>query len=192
MTGQQKKLLVGLAVAAGAILLLVFSCWPMGRYTRRDHPKPLSDLQVAETWLQCIDCRGSFLKHMNDLSGERRDNVVRFLGHALLAGPDSAVGARVNRELRQTWAADSAYLADAGRAIEVHSPVFLARYRRGFEVRWRSRAATALGVLRDPAAMEALDSARSLPLSDQGDSAIALMVQRAIADSGRSLLDYYR
>jgi hypothetical protein len=40
--------------------------------------------------------------------------------------------------------------------------------------------------------MEALDSARSLPLSDQGDSAIALMVQRAIADSGRSLLDYYR
>lgn len=151
-------------------------------------PKPLSDLKVAEAWLQCIDCRGPFLRHIANLPDSSTDTVVAFLSTSLLDGPDSERIARRQHALMRTWRADSIYLSRRGQAPAIPADSFVRLYRRGFEVMWRSRAATALGVIRGDVAMAALDSALELPVTDVGDSTIKNIVDQAIADSALEAL----
>jgi hypothetical protein len=153
-------------------------------------PQPLTNLQVAEAWLQCIDCRGSFLRRLNAIPVGSRDTVVRFLASALLNGPDSGRRARLTRELGRIWHADSAYAARHGGALHTTRAAFVSRYSQGFEVMWRSRAATALGVLRGDSAVTALHRATQALAGAVAprDSTIFHAVRRAGADTGRRIL----
>lgn len=168
-------------------VLLALSCLDSG--VRR--PRPLTELGIAGAWLECIDCRGSFLRRLAATPQPRRDSVVRFLASALLRGPDSVRRARHDRGLRRRWNADSAYAVSHGDTLHVSRVDFLNRYGRGFEVMWRSRAATALGVLRTGEALAALDSAIHVSFDSlaPGDKTIMRAISRALSDSGRSILD---
>ena len=176
------------------VAVLVVAILAVGwlRMTQRPRvgPQPPSDLEVAEAWLQCIDCRGSFLKRLYEMPAQNRDTVTRFLRSALLAGPDSMRVRRHTQDVLKTWRADSIYRARRRLPARPDTQFahLLARYQTGFEVMWRSRGATALGVIRDSLALAALDSALQLPLTDKGDSIIRRMVERAKADTGRVVL----
>lgn len=167
------------------IALVVVLIWSVAK-PRRHTPKPLSDFQVVEEWLHCIDCRGSFIERMRNIPPSRRDSIARFLNAALLNGPDGARIARLNQDLARAWLDDSLYRAAHGIPAHKLPGVFMTRFRRGFEVMWRSRAATALGIIRTPFALAALNDALQLPQQDKGDTMIHRMVQRAQADSGRT------
>lgn len=151
---------------------------------------PPSDLEVAEAWLQCTDCRGSFLPRLHEMPAQSSDTVTQFLRSALLSGPDIIRVRRHTRDVLKTWRADSVYRARRGlpERPDTQFASLLSRYQEGFEVLWRGRAATALGVIRSTMALAALDSALQLPLNDRGDSAIRRMVERARADTGRTVL----
>jgi hypothetical protein len=151
---------------------------------------PLSDLQVAEDWLQCIDCQGPYLKRLHETQGRNRDSVTRFLRTALQSGPDSSRRERLHWDLSRTWHADSMRRVRRGEPAPPDSErvSFLGRYTRSFEVVWRGRAATALGVLRDTST---LNQALQFPLSNQGDSTILGQVKKAIADTGLTVLGHY-
>jgi hypothetical protein len=166
----------GLTVAAS---LLTAACY-------RTDPPPRTDLQIAEGWLQCIDCLGSYLPRLHQLPAARRDSIVRFFASALLDGPDSARRARIDRDLLRIWRADSAYAARHGDSLAFGGKQFVQRYRRPIEVILRTRAATALGVLRTPQGLQALDSALKLPLESIKfpDSSLRRAVERARANRG--------
>ena len=166
-------------VASVACLLLTTAC---GKAERA----PRTELQVAEGWLQCIDCLGSYLTELGKLRQARKDSIVQFLASSLLNGPDSAQSSRIERELIRMWRADSAYAARDGKKPHDTANDFVQHYGRSVNVIWRSRAATALGVLRTPAALQALDSAGHLPLDSiyGSDSTISRAVGWALADSG--------
>jgi hypothetical protein len=171
------------------VAILAF-IWLTKELGTRTSARRLSDLQVAEAWLQCIDCQGSFLKRLNELPANSKDTVTRFLRSALLSGPDSARVRRHTRDMLRTWQADSIdrvqHRLPARPSTQLAS--LLARYQRSFEVLWRGRAATALGVIRTSTALAALDDAFQGPLNDRGDSTVRRMVERAKADSGRTVL----
>jgi hypothetical protein len=169
-----------------AVLLLVAGLVWLLLPHRRPTPKPLDDFQVVEEWLHCIDCRGSFIERMRAIPASRSDTITRFLRSALVHGPDSARTRRLTQDLWRTWRADSLYRAGHGLPSDTLQTEFFARYRRGFEVMWRGRAATALGVIRNPLALAALDSGLTLPLMDKGDSMIRRMVERAKADTSQT------
>jgi len=148
---------------------------------------PRTDLQVAEGWLQCIDCQGSYLAELKALPAVRQDSVVRFLSSALLNGPDSAHSSLIDRQLLRTWRANSAYVVRHGEKAPDNAKDFVNHYRRSVNVIWRSRAAASLGVLRTPTALQALDSAHRLPLDSifGSDSTISRAVRWALADTAR-------
>ena len=184
---QRTVLLVVLGVLLVGGGMLFFA---RGRGPQR--PPPLTELQVAEHWLACIDCAGPFLKELTQLPPDRQDTVVRFLRSALLQGPDSARSARLEHELLRSWSDDSLYRLRRGEdPPEQSKPAFLARYRQGFRAKWRGRAALALGVIRDDTALAALDSALLLPAVDRGDSAVQRLVKQAQADSSREALEHF-
>jgi hypothetical protein len=149
---------------------------------------PRTNVQVAEGWLQCIDCMGSYLGKLDRLPTAEKDSIVRFFSSALLEGPDSAHSLVINRELLRTWRANSAYAVRRGENPHDTAKDFVQHYRRSVNVIWRSRGATALGVLRTSAALQALDSARKLPLDSisGSDSTISRAVEWALADTGRT------
>lgn len=157
----------------------------------RQGPKPLTDLEVAETWLQCIDCRGSFLKRIHEMPARNRDTVTTFLRAALRDGPDSARVIRFEQGLYRTWLADSLYRGRRGEGPAISFASFATRYRRGFEVMWRSRAAIGLGVIRSGVALTSLNNALQFPLTNKGDSTIHEAVQHALADTGRAVLAHF-
>jgi hypothetical protein len=159
---------------------------------RRPVPPPLADLQVAESWLECIDCQGPFLRRLKE-SSSGNDTVVRFLRAALLQGPDSARRARHELALLRAWADDSLYRARLDLAVPAQSKnTFLDRYRQGFEAKWRGRAAMALGVIRGDTALAALDSALLIPAIGHGDSLVLDWVKEAQADSGLQALNQWK
>jgi hypothetical protein len=171
-----------LAVAFLAVFGLFFVSWVWRNARERDLR---ADRGVAEAWLQCIDCAGPFLERLASVPPQRQDPLVTMLATALLGGPDSVRRARHERDLVRVWRADSAYLAGLGDTMRVTRDSFTARYRGGFEVMWRSRAATALGIIRGPKALAALDSAehQGAGIIVRGDSTILIRVRRARADS---------
>jgi hypothetical protein len=178
--------------ALGAAVLVVLGWLGWERFgPRAPWPSPLSDLQVAEGWLHCIDCQGPFLKQLHEMPARSQDSVTRFLHAALVTGPDSARAARVTRDLVETWRAESLSRARRGEKPDTSFATFMQRYQDGFDARWRGRAAVALGVIRTPAALAALNDGLQLPLQDKGDSVVRRMVQRAIADSGLVVLGHY-
>jgi hypothetical protein len=178
-------LVVIVAIGIGVALLL-------SSRGRREPQQP-SDVAVAEVWLQCIDCRGSFLERIRDTRPANRDSVVRLLTSALSQGPDSAHRARHERALVRTWYADSAYGAGRQDVLVTRYPLVLDRYRQGFEMMWRTRAATALGVLRTKGALAALDSVyRRLDSAGQGTGTLALVVKQAKDDSALTILKRFR
>ncbi len=177
--------MVFVAVAAAA----VFDFLTAER--RQPRPPPLEDLQVAEAWLRCIDCEGSFLKRISEMPPESRDTVTRFFAEALRSGLDSAKSTRRAQALRRTWLADSGFLARSGKLPAIKSDSFVARYLRGSEVMLRSRAATALGVIGGKAALAALNSPLNLSSNDKGDSIILHAVEEAKTDSARKILDVF-
>ena len=184
MTIRQWAALVALLVLILLLLLLL--------PRRRPVPPPLADLQVAESWLECIDCQGPFLRRLKE-SSSGNDTVVRFLRAALLQGPDSARRARHELALLRVWARDSVYRARVGPAKPVpDKAAFLDRYRQGFEAKWRGRAAMALGVIRGDTALAALDSALLIPAIAQGDTLVLGWVKEARADSGLQALNQWK
>src|SRR5947207_566917 len=161
-------------------------CGPRPRW-----PKPLSDLQVAEAWLHCIDCHGPFLKRLHEMPARSQDTVTKFLRVALLNGPDSARAARNTSDLARAWQADSSSRARRGEPPDTGFSSFMSRYQDGFDTRWRTRAAIALGVIRTPAAMAALTAGLALPHLDHGDSVVLRAVIRSRSDSGSMALGHY-
>jgi hypothetical protein len=159
---------------------------------RRPRPRPLTDLGVAAAWLECLDCQGAFLQRIRGVPPGNRDTVTRFLASALLNGPPSDRVSRLERDLRRTWYADSAYAARQGDLLRTKLADFLVQNRRGFDVLWRSRAATALGVLRTDSALAALERALKLPFDSiaPGDSTIPRAIVSAQRDSGGVAPDY--
>jgi hypothetical protein len=151
---------------------------------RQPWPSPPSDLEVAATWLQCMDCEGSFLQRLDEMPASNADTVTRFLRSALLNGPDSLRLRRLERDLRRTWDRDSLRRAKRGDPARPVSQrvAFLERYRQGFNVRLRSRAAIGLGVIGNPLARATLDSALKIPPVTRADSAVYRVVKLA-ADS---------
>ena len=147
-------------------------------------PRPLTDLEVAQRWLHCLDCQGSFLERLHQVSSSSRDTVTRFLRSALLNGPDGARRAEFEADLLKTWQTDSTWRVYRGKAPGASFVQFKQRYQDGFKTRWRGRAATALGVLDTPAACSALHDWLQLPLQNKGDTLVRRMVVRALADSG--------
>jgi hypothetical protein len=141
------------------------------------------DLSVVAAWLECLDCRVLFLQRLARIPHGRQENVAQFLSHALLNGPDSVRVARLDLDLGRVWYADSVYAARKGDSLHTTRVAFMQRYRRGFQVIWRSRAATALGVLQTPGSLKALDRALQLPIDSiaPGDSTIARAVRNARA-----------
>lgn len=169
-------------LAALVIVVLLVLIW-LGWGPRPHWPKPLSDLQVAEGWLHCIDCQGPFLKQLANMPARNQDTVTKFLRSALLLGPDQKRAVQVRRDFEQAWRADS--LSRQRRGVPAGSSLvdFLQRYERGFEVRWRSRAAVALSVIGTQQARSALQDGLGLPLQDKGDSIVRNWVEKSIADS---------
>jgi len=200
----------GLVVIGALILLLILLLMLFMRGRR--HPRPLTNLQVAEAWLDCIDCQGPFLQRLHE-SASDNDTIVRFLRAALLQGADSARRARHERELLRAWVNDSLYRERRGLSQKAESlparghtfdgavmhvmplrsqAAFLDRYRRGLDVKWRSRAATALGVIRSDSALAALNSALLVAPTDHGDSIVQRWVERARADTGLEALGHWQ
>ncbi|HET9041214.1 MAG TPA: hypothetical protein VFN40_13635 [Gemmatimonadales bacterium] len=178
-------------VALGALVVLILLLLLL-LPRRRPAPLPLTDLQVAESWLECIDCQGPFLRHLKQ-SSSGSDTVVRFLRAALLQGPDSARRARHELALLRAWADDSLHRARLGQALPAQSKsTFLFRYREGFEAKWRGRAAMALGVIRGDTALAALDSALLIAPTSHGDSLVLDGVKEAQADSGLKALNQWK
>jgi hypothetical protein len=179
---------LGALGALGVFILLLLLLLPR----RRPVPLPLTDLQVAESWLECIDCRGPFLRRLRE-SSSGNDTVVRFLRAALLQGPDSARRARHELALLRAWADDSLYRARLDPTTAgPNKSAFLDRYRQGFEAKWRGRAAMALGVIRGDTALAALDSALLIPAIAHGDSLVLGWVNEALADSGLQALNQWK
>ena len=178
-----------LAPVLGVVLVIIGGLrWQRGR---RQVPPPLTNLEVAQGWLECIDCQGPFLARLVAVRGASQDTVVRFLRAALAVGPDSARRARHTRDLQRTWLADSAYRIRHGNPIVGLRDVFINKYELGFKVKWRSRAALALGVIRTPAAIGALDSAAGAKPLTHADSVVHRYVESARADSGRTALGHF-
>ena len=165
------------AAAAGA----GFYTWRTENY-RPPRPKPLTNLEIAEAWLRCIDCRGSFLRRISELRGKSRDSVMDFFTTALLTGPDSSRRVRREAALRRTWVRDSIYRTRIGVGILKQDSI-VQLYSRGFEVTWRSRAAAGLAVIGGNTALAALDSALNLAVHNQRDNIILRALQQAKADS---------
>jgi len=155
--------------------------------------RPRTDLQLAEGWLRCVDCLAPYLQQLVQLPQDRQDTVARFFASVLFTGPDSASRAQHDRYLIRMWEANSTSVTQRGVPLHGTRVSFLGRYRRNFQVTWRSRAATALGVLRTDGAITALDSATTVSFDSiaPGDSAIIRAIFRARADTGRSILDSF-
>jgi hypothetical protein len=187
--GQRDVVIVVITLILAVVAGIVFGSLTADR--RQPRLRPLSELQIAEAWLRCIDCEGSFLKRISEISPESRDTVTQFFAAALRSGLDSATSARRAQALRRTWLADSAFLARSGKPPPTKPDSFVARYLRGSEVMWRSRAATALGVIRGDTALAALNSPLNLSPHDPGDSIILRAVEEAKADSTLKILDVF-
>jgi hypothetical protein len=204
-----RRLLAGSGVL---VLTIIGLLWIDHLQRNRDWTKPLTDLEVTQAWLHCIDCQGPFLKQIREAAVRRGgDTVIKALESALLAGPSAAQKQRVRNDLLRTWRADSAYhsgphwptpiihpgpgitlTADSFISADSQRSRFLSRYERGFELRWRGRAATALGVIRSPRAMAALDSVlKILPADNRLDTALIRTIETA-RDSGSLALQHYR
>jgi hypothetical protein len=177
----QAWLAIGTA-AVGAGIASVYAIQDLPR----PRPKPLNDVQVALAWLKCIDCQGSFLSRIGEVRGETRDTITRLFSSALLSGPHSVRLAWRERALQRSWRADSIYRDSIGVSIPERDSI-VGLYLRGFEVTWRSRAATALGVIGSNQALAVLDSAAKLPLCNKGDSAVYRAVQQAKPDTGTAV-----
>ena len=171
-----KARLIGIALVVLGVVVLI---WIGTR--RRQWPQPPSDLEVAASWLQCIDCYGSFLKRLDELPATNEDTVTQFLRNALLNGADSLTLRRLDRDLEETWEADSLRRVKRGETVRPASQrmAFLERYRRGFGVRWRSRSAIGLGVIGSPSALATLDTALTFTPSTKADSAVYRIVRWA-------------
>ncbi|MGH7514906.1 MAG: hypothetical protein ACREOQ_18530 [Gemmatimonadales bacterium] len=180
-----------LGVLAGLALVWGASLWWDCCGPRPPWPRPLSDLQVAEAWLHCMDCHGSFLRRLHEMPARSQDTVTKFLGVALINGPDSARTARHTSDLVRAWQADSSSRVRRGEKPDTGFSSFTSRYQDGFDTRWRTRAAVALGVIRTPAAISALDGGLGLPLLDKGDSVVRRAVIRARSDTGLVALGHY-
>ena len=177
-----RRRLIQVVVALVAIAAL-FIVWLETR--PRQWPKPLSDIEVAATWLRCIDCYEGFRERLDKMPASNVDTVTRIFRIALLNGPDSLQLRRVEQDLREIWREDSLRRARRGEPIRPNSQriAFMERYQRGFVVRWRNRGAVALALIGNPTAAAALDSARRLPLCSAADSVIYRMVQRVKPDT---------
>jgi hypothetical protein len=177
-------------LAALALIVGIWLGW--GRlHPNQPGPRRLTDLEVAERWLHCIDCHGSFLKRLRDMPSHSRDTVTKFLHLALIEGPDSLRAIRRDSDLVRSWRADSISRARIGKPPSASFVEFMDRYRTGFDTRWQIRAAIALGVIRTPAAFSALADAQGIPPVTHGDSLIRSAVERAQADSGLVALKHY-
>jgi hypothetical protein len=193
---KRKQLLIGvvigLIVAAGLAGGVAYWRRCCGRGPRMPSyvPKPLTDLQVAEAWLTCIDCQGPFMLRLRDMPAGNRDTVVKFLHDALVNGPGGSRSDRLIQDLERAWRADSISRLRRGEKPDTGFSSFVSRYRDGFETRWRARAAVALGVIRTPAAMAALQAGAQLPQLDHGDSVLHRVVTQA-KDSGLVALGHY-
>jgi len=174
--------------AAFTVLALAF-LWPKAPNPHTG-PRPPTDVQVAEAWLQCIDCRGSFLKRISELRGESKETVTRLFSTSLTDGPGARRLARREAALRRTWLADSMYRVSHGLPV-LNRDSIVATYLRGFQVIWRVRAAVGLGVIGGDAAVAALNSPLNLSLHDRGDSIILRAVQEAKSDSARKVLKFF-
>jgi hypothetical protein len=171
------------------LLLLTTACHEKERHLPGQPVRPpRTDRQVAEGWLQCIDCIGTYLTELKKLDPEKKDSIVQFLSSALLNGPDRANSLLIDRRLLRTWRANSAYAVRHQDTLKSTANDFVKHYRQSAEVIWRSRAATALGVLGTDSAMAALKRADSLPLDSisGSDSTISRAVKWALADKGRT------
>ncbi len=176
-----KRILMGIVVL---LLLLAGGLW-IWYHPSRPWPPPVSDLRVAQVWLECSDCRGPFLQRLHDARPPARDTLLERFRLGLLFGPDSARRARHQVELMRSWIADSLYrMREMLPPASLQLPEFMRSYSRGLDVTWRTRSATALGVMRDPLAIAALDSALQLPLQTRADSEVRVAVLAARADSG--------
>jgi hypothetical protein len=180
MSPRRQALLAVALVIIGAILAV----WIASK--RQQWPKPPSDLEVAATWLQCIDCQGSFLQRLDELPAGNADTVTQFLRSALLDGPDSMRFRRFDRDLGRTWERDSLRRAKRGDPARPYSQrvAFFERYRQGFKVRVRSRAAIGLGVIGDSLAQATLDSALKILPVTRADSAVYRIVEQAADSAG--------
>jgi len=147
-------------------------------------PKPLDDFEITEAWLECFDCQEGFFNRLSGMSAGHKDSITRLLSAALFNGPDSAHSARFERGLRRTWVADSLYLVNQGDTSTYDFGSYLTRYRRGYEITWRRRAAIALGVIRTDSALAALDLAlKQLPQVTFVDSVLYRTIEQARGDS---------
>jgi len=168
----------------GVLVLVVAGGW-IWFHPSRPWPPPVSDLRVAQLWLECSDCQGPFLRRLHDARPPARDTVLQLFRSGLFDGPDSARRVRHHGELMRSWIADSLY-----RRREMLPPPglqvteFLRTYSQGLDVTWRTRSATALGAMRDPVAIAVLDSALQLPLQTRADSEVRMAVMAARADTG--------
>jgi len=203
MTPYHKDMLKLLVATIAIILLLWFVYRPAPR------PTPLSDFEVTDAWLQCSDCQGPYLGRIKASSNKTKDSLTRILESALLFGPDSQRMARVEEDLKRVWNADSLYRFSGGKpghgislgpgltidttvAPDSRQNLFLTRYRKGFQIRWQARAAIALGVIRTPPALQALDSAEHLIIvHDRLDNALLRTIRIAKSDSGIVALRHY-
>ena len=199
MTPVLRKALLGFVLVSGVALIV----WDFPRVPK--WPTPLSDLEVTDAWLRCLDCQGPFLKRIVNTSGPTRDAVFRRLQEALLSGPSTTEVRKVNENLARAWQADSSHFSVPGASLTFHlgpgvafdtsaandANLFVSRYLRGFAVRWRGRAAIALGAIGTPQALAVLDSALiQLPRNDHIDSAL-LRTIRLASDSGSLALKHY-
>jgi len=168
----------------GVLVLVVAGGW-IWFHPSRPWPPPVSDLRVAELWLECSDCRGPFLERIHDARPPARDTLLRLFRSALLFGPDSARQVRRQEDLMRSWIADSLYrMRQMLPPASLQLGEFLRTYSQGWNVTWRTRSATALGVMRDPVALAVLDSALQLPLQTRADSEVRMAVLAARADTG--------
>jgi hypothetical protein len=185
MTSRWRQALLALVLVAVVFGVLIV-------INPRPWPKPLSNLEVAQAWLECTDCRGPYLKRLVEMRATNTDTVTKFLVSAL-NGPDRARQIRHEQDLMRLWLADSAYRNRHGEPARPDSLriAYIARYDSNFNVMWRSRAAIALGVIRNDAAMAALASALNFQPTNYRDSALHDGIERAVADSGRKVLAHY-
>ena len=170
-----------------ALLILILGAGvTIWLYLARDPewPRPLDDFEITEAWLQCIDCQEGFFDRLREMPSGHKDSVARLLRSALVNGPDSAHRDRFDRGLMKTWMADSLHRVSRGETSTYQLSQYLARYRRGFDLTWRRRAALALGAIRGDTALAALDLALSqLPMDDAVDSVLYRTVEQARSDS---------
>jgi hypothetical protein len=179
---KEEKLLV---LALALVVLIFLAVIVIKRPRTRPPPRPLSAIALAQSWLECIDCQGPFLQRLHDLPPAARDSAVNFLSSAVRQGPDSARRNRHERELARAWVTDSVYRerVDLAEVSPTQHAAFLKRFREGLHNKWRGRSALALGVIRSPAALAALDSALQRPDTSHGDSLVRHWLERARSDS---------